>query len=473
MRRGDMVATWRRILAVIDIDRRAVAALQKDPIGGAIFYDRKLTGFGLRVSPKGRVSYFVEYRSGAGGRRTPKSRMVLGRDEPPAFRADHARVLAEQHLARVKLGQNPAAERSALRLAPTVGEVLNLYVNERVAPLRKPGTVALYRGYIRIHIRPVIGSKLAHCLTRADVTDLHRRIGRNHPVTANRAIVMLRAALDYAIRQGALAEGFHNPATAIDSYREQLRERYLSEDDFARLGATLALAGGEGLPWTPDPAKRVKHAPKAENRRVVIDPAAIAAVKLLLLTGARLREILHLRWNEVNLGQGVAVLPDSKTGRKVLIFGEAALSVIRSLPRSSAFVIAGQSRFNEAGEPVDGPRADLNRPWARIREHAGLDGVRLHDLRHSYASVGASAGLGLYVVGQLLGHRSPATTTRYAHVANRSLARASNAISGAISDALGLPTGAPKASPNVAATAKPRAKRRPTQAAKSLRGLIS
>lgn len=425
-------------MAVVDIDRRTVAALSKPSDAAAVYYDRRLTGFGLRVTKAGRVSYFVEFRPGAGGRRVAKRRIVLGRDAPPLFRADHARAAAEHYLAKVRLGADPAAERSQMRTAPTVREVLADYLDNRIARLRKPTTLTLYRGYARIHIEPEIGSKAAHLLTPADITALHRKVGLTHPVTANRVVVMLRAALAYAERQGVLPDRFANPATAVDRYRERLRERYLSADEFHKLGETLALAGTSGLPWHPDPTRKVKHAPKEESRRVLIDQYAIAAIRLLLLTGARLREILHLRWDQVDLARGVAVLPDSKTGRKVLVLGAPAVSVLEGLPRHGAFVIAGRQRRNEDGVLVDAPRADLNRPWSRIRKHAGLFDVRIHDLRHSFASVGASAGLGLFVVGSLLGHKSPATTTRYAHLADGPLNRASDLISTTIADALGL-----------------------------------
>lgn len=421
-------------MALIDIDRRTIAAMEGEPGRAVIHYDRRLTGFGVRISPQGLISYFVEFRPGAGGRRVPKRRIVLGRDAPH-FRADHARAMAEQHLAKVRLGGDPAAERQARRNAPTVNEVVQGYIEGRVARLRKPTTHTLYAGYLRIHIDPQIGSRPAHLLSRRDITDLHRTIGRKHPVTANRVVVMLRAALEYGKRQGQLPAQFENPATAADAYREHLRERYLTEEEFARLGQTLVLAGSAGIPWTPDPSKKLKHAPRAENRRVVVDPYAIAAIKLLILTGARLREILNLRWDQVNERQGLAVLPDSKTGRKVLILSDAALAVLASIKPSGPFVIAGEP--GTSGE-AERPRTDLNRPWRRIRAHAGLHDLRIHDLRHSFASVGASSGLGLYVVGQLLGHRSASTTTRYAHVADQSLSRASNAIAGAIATALGL-----------------------------------
>ncbi len=249
---------------------------------------------------------------------------------------------------------------------------------------------------------------------------------------------MLRAALDYAAREGLVQGSSVNPAVGIDSYRERLREKYLTEEEFQRLGKTLELAGTEGLMWHPDPSKKLKHAPAPENRRIMIDPFAIAAIRLLVLTGARLREILNLKWEQIDFERGTALLPETKTGRRVLVLGQAALSVLSAVPRTGAFVIAGMQVRGPDGQMVDSPRSDLNRPWKRIRAHARLGNFRLHDLRHSFASVGASAGLGLYVVGQLLGHRSPSTTSRYAHIANAPLTEASNAISNAIAVSLGI-----------------------------------
>ena len=151
-----------------------------------------------------------------------------------------------------------------------------------------------------------------------------------------------------------------------------------------------------------------------------MEPAAVAAIRLLIFTGARLREILDLKWEHVDLERGLAFLPDSKTGRKTLVFSTAAEAVLRSLKREGPYVITGLL----AGEP----RVDLKRPWAAVREAAGLDGVRLHDLRHTFASIGAGASLGLPIVGKLLGHTQPQTTARYAHLDASPLRRAADLI---------------------------------------------
>jgi integrase len=184
-----------------------------------------------------------------------------------------------------------------------------------------------------------------------------------------------------------------------------------------------------GLPWRPDPSKpTAKHAPKERNRRVVINPYAAAAIRLLLLTGARLREILHLRWEEVDMERGLLLLSESKTGRKTIILNAPALAILAGLGRIGPYVIVGD-------DPAK-PRADLKRPWDTVAKRAGLDGVRLHDLRHTHASFGAGAGLGLPIIGKLLGHAQPATTQRYAHLDADPLRRASNKIGGTIAAAL-------------------------------------
>jgi integrase len=257
---------------------------------------------------------------------------------------------------------------------------------------------------------------------------MHARIGEAQPEMANRTLAMLRAAYNWGIRQGLLPEDFRNPCLFIEPFRETGRERYLTSAEFALLGDALRVAETTGIPWSPDPGKKVKHAPKAANRLVVCDKWSIAAIRLLIFTGCRLREILNLRWREVDLERGILLLPDSKTGRKTVILAAAAIEVLRSIDRVGEFVILGAS--------PDAPRADLNRPWARIRAHAKLDDVRLHDLRHTFASVGAGSGLGLPIIGKLLGHSSVATTQRYAHLADDPLRRGADAIAARIKSAL-------------------------------------
>jgi integrase len=178
-----------------------------------------------------------------------------------------------------------------------------------------------------------------------------------------------------------------------------------------------------------------KHAPKEKNRRTVIGLHAAAAMRLLILTGARLREILHLRWEHVDLERGLLFLPDSKTGKKAIVLNAPAMAVLAGLIRVGHYVIAGQ----DAGTSDEKPRADLNRPWRAVAKRAGLQGVRIHDLRHTHASIGAGAGLGLPIIGKLLGHTKASTTQRYAHLDTDPLRRASENIGRRLSALMGDP----------------------------------
>lgn len=228
-----------------------------------------------------------------------------------------------------------------------------------------------------------------------------------------------------------------NPAKGIKRNPEEGRERFLSAAELGRLGAALVEAETIGLPFTVDETKSTaKHAPKPENRRRTLDPFAIAAIRLLLLTGCRLREILRAEWSYVDFERGLLNLPTSKTGKKTVFLSAAALEILATLPRldGNDFIIPGGN---------DGqPKADLKNPWAAVTQAAGLEGLRLHDLRHSFASVGAGGGLGLPIIGKLLGHATPAMTAKYAHLDNDPMRRAVDQIGNMINAAMTRKPGA-------------------------------
>jgi integrase len=410
----------------IKIGRRALSALPA-VTRPTIFYDTDLTGFGLKASPTGALSFVVEYRPGAGGRTVSKRRMVIG--PPKSITPEEARNQASGILARVRLGDDPAAERSNARKAETISDLLTSFMDDHVRAKRKSRTAKLFQSYIDNHIEPALGTRKAPSLARADIERLHKAIGKTKPVTANRVLALIGAAYSYGLRSGHLPERTTNPANGIEKFREQVRERFLSESELLRLGAAIREAETVGIPWMKE--SKSKHARKRENRITNIGPHAAAALRLLIFTGARLREILDLRWDHVDLQRGLLFLPDSKTGKKTIVLGAAALAALENLPRVGSFVIAGTD---------DGrPRADLQRPWSLVSRRAGLPGLRLHDLRHSFASVGAGSGFGLPVIGKLLGHSNSKTTERYAHLAADPLRRASDAISGSIAKAMGEP----------------------------------
>jgi integrase len=246
---------------------------------------------------------------------------------------------------------------------------------------------------------------------------------------ATRTVRLLGGIFTYAVERGYIET---NPRAGVKVYKDGKGERFLSADELRRLGEAMREAETVGLPWQLNEGPKSKHTPKiSATAREVISPFAIAAIRLLLLTGCRAGEIVKLKWAHVDFERGFLNLPDSKTGAKQVMLGAPALKVLADLPRVGEYVIAG-------ADPKK-PRSDLKRPWNRITAHAGLSDLRLHDLRHSYASVGAASGMGLGIVGKLLGHASTATTARYAHFADDPLRRASDSIASTIAAALGVP----------------------------------
>jgi integrase len=313
------------VMPILKLGRRAVSGLPRVTTT-TIFYDADLTGFGIKVTPAGAQSWIIEYRPGAGGRGVAKRRIVIG--SPATLPPEQAREAAERLLAGVKLGADRASERSAARKAETVADLLNAFSTKHLKAKRKAGTIRLTTGYIENHIRPALGKKIAVAVTHSDIDRLHRRIGATHPVTANRVVSLIGTVFTYGIRSKALPAGTANPAAGIEPFDEKPRQRYLTTAELQRLGDAIREAETSGIPWEPDPAKKVKHAAKPENRRTKIDQYAAAAIRLLLFTGCRLREILNLRWTEYDAGRGLLFLPDSKTGQKTVVLSAPALAVL-------------------------------------------------------------------------------------------------------------------------------------------------
>jgi integrase len=391
-----------------------------------ILFDESLPGFGVRVMPSGVMSYVVEYRANGGGRGVSKSRITLGKRE--TLTPEQARDEAKRLLAKVKLGGDPAGERAEKRKARTVAELIEAFRVDYVQPKLKPGTAKTHE-FSLIRLIKAYGTLKAEALTRAQLASLHARMSAT-PYAANRDLAVWGKLFSWAANRGLVPEGC-NPSKGIERYREQGRERFLTADELSRLGDVLRLAETEGLPWEDDDAKpKSKHLPRPENRRSRLDPHPIAAIRLLILTGARLREILDAQWSQLDLQRGVLFLADSKTGKKPVYLSAAAIAVIADIPR-----VAGNPHII-AGVKEGAPRADVKRPWQRIATAAGLQGVRVHDLRHSFASVGVGASLGLPIVGKLLGQKQAATTARYAHLDADPLHRAVNTIGATIAAAL-------------------------------------
>jgi integrase len=404
------------------ITKRMVDALQPN---GTEFtaWDDSVSGFGVRVRPTGAKSYVVIYRAGT-GRGAPVRRYTIaavGKITP-----DRARARAKIILGEVAHGHDPAHRKAAERNMSTVAELANRFMADHVRAKRKPGTAEFYRDILDRIVKPAVGTTKTDKLTKLQVGRLHSSLAET-PVQANRVLAVIGSMYAFAARAGIVPEGT-NPARGIDKFRESRRERFLTGNELERLGNAIRQAETIGIPWTVDDSRpNAKHVPKAK-RTTNIGASAAAALRLLLFTGCRLREILHLRWEYVDFERGCLFLPDSKSGRKTVILNAPALAVLNGLERVGSYVVPG--------DDPEKPRHDLKRPWDAVTKQAGLVGVRLHDLRHTYASFGAGGGLGLPIIGRLLGHAQAATTARYAHLDNDPLRRASEAIAEQISAAL-------------------------------------
>lgn len=405
------------------VTKRSVDALScPESKDREFLWDDALAGFGVAAFPTGKKVYVVQYRQHGRSRR-----VTIG--EHGRLTADEARSQAKQLLGAVETGLDPVEERKAARAVRTFSEIADDFMGLHVAPKRKGRTAEEYQRLLRLHLLPAIGSKRMVDLRRPDLARLHARMAQT-PRAANHCLALVSAIWNWAARRDE-ASATDNPATGIERYPEQGRERFLTTEEFSRLGEALRLAETDGLPWNVDESKpNRKHVAKEDKRRTKLDPFAIAAVRLLMLTGARLNEILGAEWSQVDFERGILFLPDSKTGKKPVYLSAAALEILAGLPR-----IEGNPHII-AGAKNGASRVDLKKPWAALCYAAKLEGLRIHDLRHSFASLGAGASLGLPIIGKLLGHSQPATTQRYAHLDANPLRRAVDTIGATITAAM-------------------------------------
>ncbi|MFH1036432.1 MAG: site-specific integrase [Pseudomonadota bacterium] len=263
-----------------------------------------------------------------------------------------------------------------------MADLFGRYFSEHAEPKKKAATVRQDRGWVTRWVLPALGKTKARDVTRADVANLHHAM-RETPYQANRVLEILKKAFNLAEGWGLRPDG-SNPCRHVEKFKEAKRERLLTVDELARLGQTLDQI----------------------EQEVSEMPAMISLVRLLVLTGCQLGEIQNLKWEHVDLEAGALRLPDSKTGAKVVPLGDSAMELLANLPRApfAVYVCPGL----KANRPLVG----IHRAWYRIRERAGLPDLRLHDLRHGWASLAASSGLSLPIIGAVLGHAQPGTTAR-------------------------------------------------------------
>ena len=357
-------------------------------------WDDQLKGFGARVYPNGGKRYIAQTF-----RRGKTIRVQIGRHGALSF--EEAKARARKIIADIDEGRNPNKEKEAERLSPTVAELAERFLKEYVPDHCKPRTRVEYRHAVERYILPVLGSIKVTALGRDDVAALHHEM-REKPYQANRTLGVVSKMMNQAEAWG-LRPDRSNPCYHVRKYKEKKRERFLTADELARLG-------------------------KALDEEESFAPSAATAFRLLLYTGARLSEIQTLKWEHIR-GHRIH-LPDSKTGAKTIPLNEPALEVLAGTKRveGNPYVITGTAEGAHL--------TDLQKPWRRVREAAGLEDVRIHDLRHTFASEAVMGGESLPMVGRILGHTQAQTTARYAHLADDPLQRASERIASSLKRAM-------------------------------------
>jgi integrase len=392
-----------------------------------ILWDSDLKGFGLRVEPSGAKTFLVRYRVG-GGRSGVRRQFKIG--AYGRLTPDQARDEAEKVLAQVDLGKDPQAIRTADRATPTMAVLCDEYL-ETQKPLKATSTLAGDRGRIEGQIKPALGSRKITEISKADIERLRNRVadgtfarikaeadpetGKLPPgakatggkPAATKTVKLLRAIFSYAIANRLCAE---NPAVGVKTFGDTKRTRYLSPAELARLGGALTAeeAGGG-------------------------NPDHVRIIRLLALTSARKNEIAGLKWSEVK-GDHLE-LEAGKTGARRMVLGAPAQEVLAGVEQGTSALVFPKPAKGSAF------RRDLNWTWERVRTAAGLADVHMHDLRHTFASVGVSGGATLYIVGALLGHKNQSTTQRYAHLHEDPVRAEADRISGSIAASMAGKTG--------------------------------
>ncbi len=383
-------------------------------------WDTELKGFGLKTTPKGRKVYVVQFRVSSQTTR----RYTIGQHGSP-WTPTTARQEAMRVLGQVAAGSDPSEEKRLAKQDITLNELCDLYLENGTSG-KKASTIAMDRSRINAHVRPLLGKKRLKQVRKADISHFvrvvaagetskdkktglrGRSIVKGGKGVANRSLGMLGAIFEFAIDEGYVSQ---NPTRGVKKFKEGRAARFLSNVEMVRLGDALRAAESEG-----------------------VNSYALAAIRLLLLTGCRRNEILELKWEQVDFETGFLRLGESKTGAKVIPIGAPVLSLLSELPRA-----AGNPHVIP-GDKVASHLVGIQKVWTKVRRAADLDDVRLHDLRHSFASVSARSGASLLIIGKVLGHSTTAATARYAHLNDDPVRHAAENVSRQIEESLSIRT---------------------------------
>ena len=367
---------------------KAVVDKLNGPSAETIYWDEALPGFGLRVKPNGTKSYVIQYRTRSSGK---SRRKTLGQ-HGPLLSFNQAKKLATGLLSDVLRGGDPVADAVATRNAPSIADLAEQYYEIHALPKKRKKSAANDRSMLDRLVLPRLGKQKVLDVCHRDIQTFHNSL-KATPYQANRVLSLLSKMFELSISWGMRSE---NPAKGIEKFHEEKRHRWLSTDELTRLGAALDRHRNQ----------------KAAN-----------AIRLQLLTGARIGEVLSAQWADFDLDRGVWIKPSHHTKQKRtehLPLAKAAVALLEEVHEAqrsgSNFVFSGKSKFK--------PLVDLKKFWKSLIADADITDYRIHDNRHTHASQLVSSGMSLAIVGRLLGHTNPMTTQRYAHLADEPLREA-------------------------------------------------
>ncbi|HVI49947.1 MAG TPA: tyrosine-type recombinase/integrase [Candidatus Sulfotelmatobacter sp.] len=379
--------------AKIKLTKSVVDRIELPADGKIIVWDTEQTGFGVAVTAQGVKSWLINYRTRDGRQR----RIVLGRCD--RLTVDQARIEARGKLSEVDKGGDPATERRELRARMRMGELLDQYITDEMPRRKRASTAKLHEGQIERHIRPQLGSMAVADISRSDVEALHRRASEEGgPITGNRMVSLLSAIMSYAITIECITA---NPAFRFPRHSEQSRRRYLTLAELAKVIADL-------------------DASPAQD--------SADAVRLLLYTGARVGEVLAMRWDNLDFEIGVWSKPAAATKQKRdhhLPLTDEAQALLQARQKT----IKGEWVFPARYSPT-GHLTTIRVFWKQVCKRTGIPDCHIHDLRHTFASLAARQGVSLQVVGGLLGHSDHKTTNRYLHLYDDALREGAKAVAG-------------------------------------------
>lgn len=369
------------------LTKTVIDQLKYEGVNGAtcIYWDDEIKGLGVRVFPSGQKTFVLSCF--INGKHRIKKLERYGR-----ITLKEARDKAQDCFSDLRHGLDPFDKKIIKENTFTVADLGKEYINRYAKRNKK--TWSEDRRRIDSYIVPAFGSKSVIDVVRKDVTFLFESIGKNHPYEANRIKALISKIFNFAIDEGLVPEGFINPASRIRKFKEEKRDRWIQPGELPRLAEEIQ---------------------KEENIFVQ------CAIWLYLLTGCRKNEILSAKWEQVNFEREELRLPVTKSGRVHYVpLSRPAMEMLQSLPRieGNPYILPGRRR----GKPL----VNISKPWIRIRKAAGMDDVRLHDLRRSVGSWMASAGVSLHIIGKILNHQDVKTTEIYARLQEDSTRKALN-----------------------------------------------